>query len=340
MKKAITGFFMSWGMFCAIPCPLKIWDENAKLYSVVMLPILGFVIGAVWAVVAFLLSLLGAPQLLSAAILAVCTALVSGFIHLDGFMDCCDAILSRRDLAERQRILKDSHTGAFAVISVVILFLLQFGAFAEFAGKNVWMLVFLPAGSFAYPGGWLFLGLLFVPMLLFGAVLLCRAPELLKKRLDAKEKEQTQRGVVAMSGLIFLGGFVIAGLDFRFGWSQIPVWGIITASVLLLASYGMYMEVMRENAYLSRTVEVQKGQVVIDTGLYGIVRHPMYAATVVLFLSIPIVLGSVWSFLCFLLYIPVIAVRICNEEKILSSGLPGYEDYLRRVKYRLIPFIW
>ena len=147
MKKAITGFFMSWGMFCAIPCPLKIWDENAKFYSVVMLPVLGLVIGAVWAAAAFLLSLLGVPQLLSAAILTVCPALISGFIHLDGFMDCCDAILSRRDLAERQRILKDSHTGAFAVISVVILFLLQLGAFADFAGKNVWMLVFLPAAA-------------------------------------------------------------------------------------------------------------------------------------------------------------------------------------------------
>ena len=201
-------------------------------------------------------------------------------------------------------------------------------------------LVFWPAGSFAYPGGWLFLGLLFVPMLLFGTVLLCRAPELLKKRLDAKEKEQTQRGVVAMSGLIFLGGFVIAGFDFRFGWSQLPMWATIIASVLLLAAYGMYMEVMRENVYLSRTIEVQKGQVVVDTGLYGIVRHPMYAATVVLFLMIPIVLGSIPSFFCFLFYIPVIAVRICNEEKVLVSGLPGYEDYRRRVKYRLIPFVW
>ena len=147
MKKAITGFFMSWGMFCAIPCPLKIWDENAKLYSVVMLPVLGLVIGAVWAAAAFLLSFLNLPQLLLAAILTVCPALISGFIHLDGFMDCCDAILSRRDLAERQRILKDSHTGAFAVISVVILFLLQFGAFSDFAGENVWMLVFLPSAA-------------------------------------------------------------------------------------------------------------------------------------------------------------------------------------------------
>lgn len=147
MKKAVTGFFMSWGMFCAIPCPLKIWDEDAKLYSVVMLPVLGVVIGLVWAVLALVLDVISAPWLLSAALLAVCPSLVSGFIHLDGFMDCCDAILSRRDLAERQRILKDSHTGAFAVISVVILFLLNFGAMSDFTDKSVWMLLFLPGAA-------------------------------------------------------------------------------------------------------------------------------------------------------------------------------------------------
>ncbi len=204
----------------------------------------------------------------------------------------------------------------------------------------VGLLVFVPAGTMAYPGGWLFLGLLFVPMLLFGAILFVRAPGLLQKRLDSRETERTQRGVVALSGLIFLAGFVIAGLDFRFGWSHIPMWVQGIGSVTLLLSYGMYMEVMRENAYLSRTVRVHDGQQVIDSGLYGIVRHPMYAATVVLFLSIPIVLGSVWSFLCLLLYIPVIAVRICNEERVLSAGLAGYDAYRQRVRYRLIPFIW
>ena len=147
MKKAVTGFFMSWGMFCAIPCPLKIWDENAKLYSVVMLPVLGIVIGCIWALISFLLVWFNVTWLLAAAIITVCPALLSGFIHLDGFMDCCDAILSRRDLEERQRILKDSHTGAFAVISVVILFLIMFGAVSGFLGKSVWMLIFLPASA-------------------------------------------------------------------------------------------------------------------------------------------------------------------------------------------------
>ena len=147
MKKAVTGFFMSWGMFCAIPCPLKIWDENAKLYSVVMLPVLGVVLGIIWALIAFLLNWFNVPWLLAAAVITVCPSLLSGFIHLDGFMDCCDAILSRRDLAERQRILKDSHTGAFAVICVVIVFLLGFGAFSGFSEKNVWMVVFLPPAA-------------------------------------------------------------------------------------------------------------------------------------------------------------------------------------------------
>ncbi len=202
------------------------------------------------------------------------------------------------------------------------------------------LLVFVPAGTFAYPGGWLFCGLLFVPMLLFGAVLLLRAPELLEKRLDHREQERTQRGVVAMSGLIFLIGFVVAGLDFRCDWSQMPVWVTAVGAVLLLLSYGMYMEVMRENAYLSRTVKVHEGQTVVDTGLYGVVRHPMYAATVVLFLSIPIVLGSWWAFGVFLLYIPVIAVRILNEETVLRTGLVGYEAYMKKVRYRLIPFLW
>jgi len=201
-------------------------------------------------------------------------------------------------------------------------------------------LLFIPAGGFGYTNGWLFAGLLFIPMLILGAVLLIKAPELLKKRLGAKEEEGTQKGVVAVSGLLFVGGFVVSGLDFRFGWSYVPTWAVIAASAVLLISYALYAEVMRENAYLSRTVEVQENQKVIDTGLYGIVRHPMYAVTVWLFLSIPVVLGSWWALLCFLPYVPVIIVRIINEEKVLEAGLEGYTEYKKRVKYRILPFVW
>ena len=201
-------------------------------------------------------------------------------------------------------------------------------------------LLFLPAGSFAFTGGWIFIGLLFIPMLVLGAVLLIKSPDLLQKRLDAKEKENTQKSVVALSGLLFLAGFIIAGLDFRFGWSNVPTWLVIVASVILLASYALYAEVMRENAYLSRTIEVQEGQKVVSTGLYGIVRHPMYAVTIWLFLSIPLVLGSFFSLLCFLPYPIIMAVRILNEEKVLTQGLDGYADYKKKVKYRLMPFIW
>ena len=204
----------------------------------------------------------------------------------------------------------------------------------------VGLLLFLPAGTLSYANGWLFIGLLFLPMLLLGIVLLIRSPELLEKRLEAKEKENTQKGVVAASGLLFIVGFAVAGLDFRFGWSKMPLWVVIVASVVLLISYALYAEVMRENAYLSRTVEVREGQKVVDTGLYGIVRHPMYAVTVWLFLSIPVVLGSWWAFLCFLPYVALIVIRIINEEKLLSSELEGYEEYKKRVKYRLLPFIW
>lgn len=204
----------------------------------------------------------------------------------------------------------------------------------------VGLLLFLPAGTLSYANGWLFIGLLFLPMLLLGIVLLIRSPELLEKRLGAKEKENTQKGVVAASGLLFIVGFVVAGLDFRFGWSEMPLWVVIVASVVLLISYALYAEVMRENAYLSRTVEVREGQKVVDTGLYGIVRHPMYAVTVWLFLSIPVVLGSWWAFLCFLPYVALIVIRIINEEKLLSSELDGYEEYKKRVRYRLLPFIW
>lgn len=204
----------------------------------------------------------------------------------------------------------------------------------------VGVLLFLPAGSFGYMNGWLFVGLLFLPMLLLGVVLLIRSPQLLEKRLNANETEKTQKRVVAVAGLLFVLGFVVAGLDFRFGWSRIPFWVVAAASVVMLVSYGLYAEVMRENAYLSRTIEVQDDQKIVDTGLYGIVRHPMYAVTVWLFLSIPVVLGSWWSFLCFLPYVAVIVVRIQNEEKVLETGLCGYSEYKKQVKYRLLPLIW
>ena len=201
-------------------------------------------------------------------------------------------------------------------------------------------LLFLPAGTLGYMNAYLFIGLLFIPMFILGIILFLKAPALLEKRLSAKEKEKTQKGAVALSGLLFIAGFVVAGLDFRFEWSHIPDWLVIISSFVLLASYALYAEVMRENAYLSRTVEVQENQRVVDTGLYSIVRHPMYAVTLWLFISIPIVLGSWWSLLCFLPYIAVIVVRIINEERVLESGLEGYSEYKKRVKYRLLPFVW
>ena len=202
------------------------------------------------------------------------------------------------------------------------------------------LLLFVPAGSLAYPNGWLFISLLFIPMLVLGFVLLFKAPELLEKRLNAKEEQGEQQKVVGLSALLFLAGFVIAALDFRFGWSQLPGWLVLAASSVLLLSYGMYAEVMRENAYLSRTVEIQENQKVIDTGLYGIIRHPMYTSTILLFLSIPLVLGSGIAFLLFLAYPVLIAKRIRNEEQVLEEGLAGYREYKQKVKYRLIPFIW
>ena len=201
-------------------------------------------------------------------------------------------------------------------------------------------LLFMPAWSFAYWNAWLFMGILFVPMLLAGFVLLGKNPELLQKRLDAKEKEAEQKSVVAFSGLMFIAAFIVAGLDWRLGWSQLPQWVEWLATGLFLLSYLLYAEVLRENTYLSRTIEVQEGQKVIDTGLYGIVRHPMYMTTLVLFLSMPLVLGSLYSFIIMLVYIPIIAKRIRNEEKVLESGLPGYKEYMQQVKYRVLPFIW
>lgn len=201
-------------------------------------------------------------------------------------------------------------------------------------------LVFLPAGTLSYTGGWLFIGLLFTPILIMGIVMYVKSPELLQKRLDSKEKGKTQRGVVALSGLMFIAGFVVAGLDHRFGWSAVPAWAVATASAILLVSYGLYAEVMRENAYLSRTVKVEEGQKTVDSGLYGIVRHPMYAVTIWLFLSIPVILGSWYSLICFAVYPIAIVIRIIDEEKLLTRELEGYVEYKKKVKYRLIPFIW
>ncbi len=201
-------------------------------------------------------------------------------------------------------------------------------------------LLFVPAGTLFYHGAWLFIALLFVPMLLLGIILLLKAPELLEKRLQTKEAENDQKAVIALSLLMFVGGFAVAGLDHRFGWSHFPPWLTILSAALLLFSYALYGEVMRENAYLSRTVEVQKGQKVVDTGLYGIVRHPMYAATMLLFLSIPLVLGSWCSFAIFLIYPLLLVKRIKNEEAVLTEGLPGYAEYKKKVKYRMIPLIW
>jgi protein-S-isoprenylcysteine O-methyltransferase Ste14 len=201
-------------------------------------------------------------------------------------------------------------------------------------------LLFWPAGTFAYAGAWRFLALLFIPMLIMGTVLLIKSPALLRKRLDGKEKQATQKGVLALSGLMFPTGFVVSALDFRHGWSTVPMWAVIAASVAFLIGYGMYAEVMRENAYLSRTIEVQENQTVISTGLYGVVRHPMYAATLLMFLPLPLILGSFWGLCAFALYPVILVIRIRNEEAVLRGGLDGYEAYTKKVKYRLIPFIW
>lgn len=204
----------------------------------------------------------------------------------------------------------------------------------------VGLMLFLPAGTFDYIGGWLFTALLFIPVFIMGVVLYIKAPDLLRKRLDVKEKQKEQKGIVALSGIGFVAGFVISALDFRFGWSNVPMWLTLTASVLFLVSYALYAEVMRENAYLSRTVRVEEGQKVVSTGLYGIVRHPMYSATVLMFMMIPLILGSFWGLLAFLHYPVLMCLRAVNEEKLLSAELEGYEEYKKKVKYRLIPFIW
>ena len=204
----------------------------------------------------------------------------------------------------------------------------------------VGLLLFWPAGTLAYGKGWLFLGVLFVPMLAAGFVMYFKNPQLLAKRLDAKEKQATQKGVLKLAGLMFVAGFVVAGLDFRFGWSAMPGWVTYVAVDLFLASYLLYAEVLRENTYLSRTIRVEEGQKVVDTGLYGIVRHPMYSVTILLFLSMPVILGSWYALIPFAAYPVLIVVRLLDEEKLLAKELAGYEAYQKKVKYRLFPFVW
>ena len=202
------------------------------------------------------------------------------------------------------------------------------------------VLVFVPAGTINYPNGWLLIAVLFVPMFVAGLVMMFKNPELLKKRLNAKEEEKEQKTFVALSGAMFAAAFVAAGLSFRFKWLVLPNWAVIIGTIVFLLAYAMDAEVLRENTYLSRTVEVQENQKVIDTGLYGIVRHPMYSATLFLFLSMGMILGSLISFAILLLYIPIIAKRIKNEEKVLEEGLEGYSEYKTRVKFKVIPFVW
>ncbi|MBQ2652492.1 MAG: isoprenylcysteine carboxylmethyltransferase family protein [Methanobrevibacter sp.] len=201
------------------------------------------------------------------------------------------------------------------------------------------LLLFIPAGTLNYPNGWLFIALLFLPMLVVGTVIFFKSPDLLKRRLNAKEEESEQKMVIVISGIIFLSAFIVAGLNFRFGWFKLPETVVILASTIFLISYGMYGEVLRENQYLSRTVEVSENQKVVDSGLYGIVRHPMYTSTIFLFLSMPLVLDSIFSFIIMLAYPAIILLRIGNEEKVLENELKGYKDYKQKVKYKLIPFI-
>lgn len=202
------------------------------------------------------------------------------------------------------------------------------------------LLLFLPAGTWHYWNAWLLFALLFIPMICMGVVMLVSSPELLSKRLNNKEKEQTQKKVVALSGVMFIAGFLLCGFDYHFEWSHMPVWVVITASLLFLIGYMLYAEVLRENAYLSRTVEVQDDQQLIDTGLYSVVRHPMYTATLLMFLSMPLILGSWWVLLIFFIYPILIIKRIQNEEQVLREGLKGYNDYQQRVRWRLIPYVW
>ncbi len=204
----------------------------------------------------------------------------------------------------------------------------------------VGVLIFIPAGTLAFTQGWIFMGILFIPMFIVGVIMLCKSPDLLRSRLDAKEKQKDQGIVVKLSGLMFLAGFIVAGLGVRFEWYVLPMGVSVCAAIVFIAGYILYAEVLRENTYLSRTIEVQDNQKVIDTGLYGIVRHPMYSATLLLFLAMPLVLGSVYSFVIFLAYPFIIVKRIKGEEEFLEKELEGYSDYKQKVKYRLIPFVW
>lgn len=202
------------------------------------------------------------------------------------------------------------------------------------------LLIFLPAGTINFINGWIFMGVLFIPMFVAGIIMMIKNPKLLASRLDAKEKQKEQGMIIKLSGLMFLLGFVLAGLDFRFKWLVLPEWIVYIFSAIFILSYVMFGEVLRENTYLSRTIKVEEGQTVVDTGLYGVVRHPMYTATIFMFLSMPLILGSLISFFVFLLYPVLISKRIINEEKLLVKELPGYSDYTKKVKYRIIPFIW
>lgn len=226
-------------------------------------------------------------------------------------------------------------------ITLIVMALLLKTLVSFLTGVGIIMaLLFVPAGTLSYSRAWLFMALLFIPILVVGIVLFVKNPELLRKRLEMKEREKEQQGIVALSGLLLVASFVLAGLDYRFGWSHISHTLVVVASALLLISYGLYAEVLRENMYLSRVVEVQEHQQLIDTGLYGIVRHPMYSAVSLLYLSIPIVLGSWWALCTMVPCIVMLALRIKNEEQVLTEGLAGYADYKRRVRYRLIPFVW
>ena len=202
------------------------------------------------------------------------------------------------------------------------------------------LLLFLPAWTLRWWQAWLLMGLLFIPMFLAGLIMLKKNPDLLQKRLNDREEQEEQRIVIFLNGLMFLAAFILAGLNFRFRWIVLPAWISLSAAVIFLIGYGLYAEVLRENEYLSRTVEVQENQKVIDTGLYGIVRHPMYLSTLLMFMSMPLVLGSIISFVIMLAYIPLIARRIRNEEQVLERGLEGYVDYKKRIRYKVIPFVW
>ena len=204
----------------------------------------------------------------------------------------------------------------------------------------VGLLIFIPAGSFSYWNGWLFMGILFIPMFIAGVVMMFKSPDLLRSRLNAKEREHEQQEVVALSGLMFLAGFIVAGLNYRFNWINLPNIVVIISTIVFLISYIIYAEILRENIFLSRTIEVQNNQKVIDTGLYGVVRHPMYTITIFLFLSMPLILGSIISFIIFLIYPFIIVKRLKNEEEVLEKELNGYKEYKSKVKYKLIPYIW